>query len=130
MYIIGIEFVKEPRDVHVPCGSNAFFPCTYTGTNGIPLWRINGALRPINILPFRHKFNGTGMVISDVDDAMNGTLYQCCFIIANKEINSTTGALIVKSAMTENNSTSRGASSSTLLLFLFPALVWAFQKLT
>ena len=95
-----IVFLQEPKNVTVAEGMVAFFACTYTGTTGVPVWRISNNVFVISALPPRHSYNGSGLVISSVDLSLNMNSYSCFFNVYArggqlKKIESTTGYLII-----------------------------------
>ena len=94
-----IIFLQEPRNVTVTEGVDAFFPCTYYGTNRSPHWKINSSIYSISDLPPRHLYNGSGLVISNVDLSLNMTSYSCFIeVIARGEfidIESNIGFLLI-----------------------------------
>jgi len=74
-----VTFMQQPQDTKAVVGSDVFFPCTYTGTRGVPHWLINQFIHVVSQLPSGHSYNGTGLIIHQVDVFMNATEYQCCF---------------------------------------------------
>ena len=76
-----ITISREPNNVTVTEGMDAFFACTYVGTSGVPSWRIANHVFAINALPPRHLFNGSGLIVSNVDMSMNMTSYSCLFSV-------------------------------------------------
>ena len=93
--------MDQPQDVKTVIGNSAFFPCTYTGTRGVPHWSVNQTdSYPDGALPSKHIYNGTGLIVRNVDMSMNATSYKCCFEVevhpgAIEEICSSTGMLII-----------------------------------
>ena len=95
-----IVFLQEPNNVTVVEGMDAFFPCTYHGTSGVPDWRIANNDFVISTLPHKHSYNGSGLVVSNVDLSLNMNSYSCFFSVYQgegkfMEIESTTGFLII-----------------------------------
>ena len=88
---------SQPSDVTAPPGSDVFFPCTYIGisANILPQWRINGELFFSNSLPPRHFYNGTGVLVLNIDESMNMNSYICLFDLTSGYYVSTTGQLLV-----------------------------------
>ena len=76
-----VTFMEQPHDTKAVVGNNAFFPCTYTGTRGVPHWMINQMTHVVSRLPSGHSYNGTGLIVHKVDVSINATTYQCCFEI-------------------------------------------------
>ena len=73
-------FFQQPEDTEAVIGNTAYFPCTYNGTRGVPFWVVNESYAyPVNTLPPNHRYNGSGLIVYNVDIWMNGTKYQCCF---------------------------------------------------
>ena len=99
-----VVFLREPQDTKAVSGNDAFFPCTYTGTGGVPHWLVNQTRTyPVSALPPRHDHNGTGLIIHSVDISMNGTKYMCCFEVhvglgVIERICSSAGMLIIITA--------------------------------
>ena len=72
--------MHEPQDTKAVIGKNAYFPCTYIGTTGVPDWLLNQTdMHPVSALPLGHSYNGTGLIVHHVNISMNATRYQCCF---------------------------------------------------
>ena len=94
-----IVFLQEPKNVTVFEGMNAFFACTYEGTNVVPRWRINNQIFVASALPRGHSYNRSGLVISSVDLSLNMTSYSCFFTVLQGgqliDIESTIGYLII-----------------------------------
>ena len=87
-------------NVTVAVGMNAFFPCSYNGTTAAPTWRINNSISHNNKLPPKHSYNGSGLVVSNVDCSLNMTSYSCFFNVyvgggQFMDFNSSTGFLII-----------------------------------
>ena len=75
-----LVFIHQPQDTKAVSGTDAFFPCTYTGTRGVPHWSVNQTRSyPVSALPSGHSHNDTGLIVHSVDISMNATKYQCCF---------------------------------------------------
>ena len=94
-----IVFIQQPQNVTVSEGADAFFPCSYLGTSGVPSWKINNKVFVTSPLPSRHLYNGSGLVVSNVDLSLNMSSYSCFFTVyINGEfmdIKSNTGFLII-----------------------------------
>ena len=100
-----IMFLQQPRNVTVPEGADAFFACTYNGTTGVPDWKISNNVYVT--LPPRHSYNGTGLVVRNVDLSQNVTPYSCFFTVYIEggqliDIESTTGFLLIAGWHTQN----------------------------
>ena len=81
-----MTFMRKPQDTKAVVGNNAFFPCIYTGTRGVPHWLINQTItHVVSQLPLGHSYNGTGLIVHNVDVSINATTYQCCFEIHTGE---------------------------------------------
>ena len=79
---------------------DAYFACTSNDTNGVPTWKIANHVFASSALPPRYSYNGSGLVISNVDLSLNTTSYSCFFIVYVTEgqfvdIESTTGFLYI-----------------------------------
>ena len=74
--------------------------CNYTGTEDLPLWRINGVLHLPSALPLGYMANRTGLYFQ-AHLLLHQTTYQCLFVFYNdssegiETIESTTGTLFV-----------------------------------
>ena len=95
-----IVFLQEPKNVTVSEGAEAFFACTYHGTTGVPVWRITNNVFVTSALPPRHSYNGTGLVVRNVDLSLNMNSYSCFFNVhigggRFVDIESTTGFLVI-----------------------------------
>ena len=95
-----ITFLQEPKNVTVPEGADTFFACTYNGTTGVPVWRITNNVFVTSALPPRHSYNGSGLVVSNVDLLLNMNSYSCFFNVhigrgRFVDIESTTGFLVI-----------------------------------
>ena len=71
------SFTSQPQDVSVIEGSEARFGCTFDGSPVIPTWKINGEIYLWSSLPAKHTYDGRQLTIQDVDNALNGSTYQC-----------------------------------------------------
>lgn len=65
-------------------GGQAYFPCTYEGTDVTPGWRIvhaNGEAShyTATTLPINHYYNGMGLLVREIDQTLNLTVYSCFF---------------------------------------------------
>lgn len=98
-----MAFDLEPKNVTVGVGHEAYFPCKYNGSNILPYWNISKAsgwdVVPTNRLPLKHYFNGTGLIVMDVDESHNMTSFSCIFQVFDHDsltiVNSVSGTLIV-----------------------------------
>ena len=102
-----IMFLQEPRNVTVSEGADAFFPCTYHGTTGVPDWRISNNVFVTSVLPPRHSYNGSGLLVRNVDLSLNVTPYTCLFTVFVEggqisDIESSTGFLLITGWHTQN----------------------------
>lgn len=73
-------------NVTVYVGGSAFFPCTYTGTSTLPLWRIGGTVHDRLSIPPRHSFSSSGLTIHDCKIADNGVSYMCFFEVISRDL--------------------------------------------
>lgn len=86
-----IVWYDQPTDFNVSVGGTALFKCNYTGTPGIPWWRINGRSYSIRGLPdSRHYYHDYVLTVRDVTVSDNSSTYQCFF---GSGVFSTTGRL-------------------------------------
>ena len=74
---------------------DAFFACSYRGTNGVPSWKIAK-----NTFVIRNSCNRSGLVVSSMDLSLNMTSYACFFSVyigsgQFERIQSNTGFLII-----------------------------------
>ena len=103
-----IFFSQEPKNVTVFEGMDAFFPCSYHGTSGIPTWRIGKTSFTTSALPPKHLYNGSGLVVSSADLSLNMNSYSCFFSVYVGEgqfmdINSSIGFLIIAGLRTSSD---------------------------
>ena len=102
-----VTFIKEPHDITVYEGEDVFIPCDYTGILSTPSWIIttpngNHMDTPSSWLPWKHVYNGSGIIINNVDLKLNMTTYKCILFIASEDFQrvlnftSTAGVLTVK----------------------------------
>ena len=86
-------------NVTVSEGMDAYFPCSYNGTNRSPTWKINNHTYFINNLPMKTSYNGSVLTVSNVDLSLNNTSYYCYITILKrgnvKKIESDIGILLV-----------------------------------
>lgn len=94
-----IAFEKEPEDVNVKIGTDAFLQCEIVDTTNnstlTPRWIVTQpncndlceklgrdtdccTLYGISELTYPYTYNGSGVIIHNVDAAMDGSLYSCC----------------------------------------------------
>ena len=74
-----VRFIRQPQDTVVSIGGNAFFPCTYNGTRAVPHWVVNNTGYTESALPSGLIYNGTGLIVHNVNLSTNATKYKCCF---------------------------------------------------
>ena len=103
-----IVFLQQPKNVTVNEDTDAFFPCTYNGTYGVPTWRINNNDFVTSGLPPKHSYNGTGLVVHNVDFSLNNYSYSCFFEVYGgqgqiSDIESNTGFLNVEGLCTSSS---------------------------
>ena len=58
-------------------GDEVFLRCDRNTSRPL-LWAINGTLYPSSSLPPKHTFIGSGLVLSNIDERVHGTVYECC----------------------------------------------------
>ena len=63
-------------DVTVKVGQQAVFSCEYKGTTDLSIWSINNSYYVTNFPP-RHVRQSFSIVIDDIIEVDNGTIYQC-----------------------------------------------------
>ena len=129
IFITGqIEFLEEPRNVTVVERTDAFFACSYRGIRGVPSWRIDNIPFVISTLPPKHSYNGSGLVVSNVDLSLNMTSYACFFTVhigrgQFKAIQSETGFLIIAGIHCKKSQTKSGCFRCSLVSSC--SLVWS-----
>ena len=83
--IVGINFIAEPTDVEVVCGSDddAVFLCQYEGTSALPQWIINSKIySSLNSqLPPDHFYSAHTLRVTNIKLAQNYTIYQCQLVL-------------------------------------------------
>ena len=101
-----IRFLMQPQDVTVFQGRSIFIPCSLENTDSTPSWNIAYKNRPViaassTFLPPKHMYNGTGIILKNVDIDLNETEYTCYLILAMEGkrnfsiLRSTTGKVTV-----------------------------------
>ena len=103
-----IVFIQQPKNVTVNENTDAFFPCTYFGTTDVPTWRINDNDFVTSGLPPKHSYNGTGLVVHNVDLSLNNYSYSCFFLVYAGQggfiyIGSNTGFLNIEGLCTSSS---------------------------
>ena len=103
-----IVFLQQPKNVTVNENTDAFFPCTYNGTYDVPTWRINNNVFVTSGVPPKHSYNGTGLVVHNVDFSLNNYSYSCFFVVHAgqglfMDIESNTGFLNVEGLCTSSS---------------------------
>lgn len=95
-----IRFEEEPKNdnVDVEIGTNAFFPCKIVNAVNnqtiVPKWRVTQPncrnpciesrdtdccmIYSARELPYQYTNNGSGLIVQNVNAAMDGSLYACC----------------------------------------------------
>lgn len=106
LLITGLAFKSQPQgNVTIAEGDDAYFLCMYDGIHTSPHWNISSVdgqqkIVSTNNLPYKHYFNGTGLVVQNVDARNNMTLYSCILQVVEGDgvtvRTSTSGQLIVK----------------------------------
>lgn len=77
-----IQFATQPQNITVPEGEQDFIACKILNTDAAPRWEIVYANKsvltlPSSSLPQKHLFNGTGILLLNVDSSLNRTAYSC-----------------------------------------------------
>jgi hypothetical protein len=97
-------YTREPWNITTGLGKTVFFPCMYRGSSVNPLWNISypdGTSKFVSTtrLPIKLQSNGTGLIISDVDESHNMTGYSCIFQAFDRDkivlVSSSVGILTV-----------------------------------
>lgn len=94
------QFLKQPTDLTLQEGKTAFIPCIFEEANVAPSWQIefnNGTVLKTasSTLPVKHRYNGSGLILSTPDITMSGTTYMCYLIFF--DVNVHQGFNILKS---------------------------------
>ena len=77
-----ISITMGPVNTNATEGSVVPCDCRYTGTEDLPLWKINGALHSPSVLPPGYMANRTGLYFQARQDLHRST-YQCLFAFYN-----------------------------------------------
>lgn len=72
-----VSFTSQPQNVTVINGGDAYFPCTYNGTDALPHWRIAGRNYSLRKLPSWHTHDSTGLTVTRVNSSMHMWSYTC-----------------------------------------------------
>ena len=83
-----IRFLAEPQNITTAEGLTVFIPCSFGGTDAAPSWNIEYKNRTTftissSDLPPKHLYNGTGIVLQDVDDTFDEITYVCYLAFAD-----------------------------------------------
>ena len=83
-----VHFLAEPQSITTVEGMTVFIPCSFEGTDAAPSWNIkfkNGTIFTASSsdLPPKHLYNGSGIILQDVDVNLNHTTYVCYVIFAD-----------------------------------------------
>ena len=95
-----ISIILGPVDIHIKVGEVVLCDCRYTGTNDLPLWKINGVLYLPNMIPPRYMANSTGIYFQACQELHLST-FQCLFTFYDdasqsiETINSSVGTVFV-----------------------------------
>ena len=80
---LAVNILRHPdANVTVNVEEDSFIHCKFNGTPSTPIWTMmlssgrNKTYASVN-LPPKHFYNGSGLVIINVDSEMNGTRYGC-----------------------------------------------------
>ena len=68
---------KIPSKDAYDLGDELFLRCDRSTMRPL-LWAINGTLYPSSSLPPKHTYIGSGLVLSNIDVNVHGTVYECC----------------------------------------------------
>lgn len=103
--VFAFSWERQPTDVYSIPGSDAFFPCTYTGVTAQlhPQWLYNGQLFLSNNPPPGHCYNGTGIIVENIDQSMHLSTYQCIFDLVIGYFESSTGRLFITLTLPEES---------------------------
>lgn len=114
--VAGVTFQSEPQNLTVITGEDAYFPCIYSGIGVLPEWSIAGRNYTVRNLPNNHDFNGSGLVVTNVNLLLNNWTYSCYFtvLIVNEWVTfrSSTGTLIVISIIKTTRPLRPGAETA------------------
>lgn len=81
--VAAVTFQSGPQNLTVVTGEDAYFPCIYSGIGVLPKWSIAGRNYTTRNLPNSHFFNGSGLVVINVNLLMNNWTYFCYFMVLN-----------------------------------------------
>ena len=109
-----VYFLTEPRNIITMEGMTVFIPCNFGNTDAAPSWNIvykNGTAITASSsnLPPKHLYNGTGIIVQDIDADLHQTTYICYLIYATvqtdgrktfKTLRSTPGTLNITETRT------------------------------
>ena len=77
-----IFITTNPMDTNATLGDTILCDCRYTGTEDLPLWKINGALYSPSAVPPGYMANKTGLYFQ-AHHLLHKSTYQCLFAIYN-----------------------------------------------
>ena len=111
-----VQFLMQPKNATVFEGGTLFIPCNFKNSDATPSWNIefkNGSTLTVSssILPPKHYYNGSGMILKDIEVALNQTTYTCYLITVIKGMR---GFSIAKS--TEGTITVIGSNPQSFML--------------
>ena len=89
-----IVFTSQPQSVVVTEGTNVTFHCSFSGSQGIPDWKINNSVYYWQGIPWPYIFNQRdySLSINNVQASLNNTTFGC---IVHGSIESSVGLLTV-----------------------------------
>jgi len=97
---ISVSIDIGPADTNATVGDIVPCVCKYTGTDDLPLWRINGVIHSPSALPPGYMANTTGLYFQAFQDLHMST-YQCLFTLYNgtaqniQTVESTIGTVLI-----------------------------------
>ena len=79
LHTASINFLREPTDISVYEGESAKFDCSFTGSDEVPFWGINGTYYDYSELPPGYTISQSdfSLTIVNVNIAMNRTSLNC-----------------------------------------------------
>ena len=111
---------KIPSKDAYDLGDELFLRCDRNTSRPL-LWAINGTLYPSSSLPPKHTYIGSGLVLSNIDVRVHGTVYECC----TSEIERSNKVVVTIKRAGEGFS-NRNAGQSVQFLSLFSLMTLFF----
>ena len=93
-------------------GSDVFIPCEFSGAGqALPHWRHNSDMFYSLSVPPGHTFNGSGLIVSNIQESMDMDSYSCFIDLFNGYYESTIGFITVLTQVGVTASTKIGKVS-------------------